>query len=108
MLIVSSLLTRLPLARLVVRVTARVAKMDRTVRNRLAVRRLRQLDDHGLKDIGLTRADVDGALAAPLWQDPSRILADHAGTGAGHVARARALGVRRGVVTAPGISAVNA
>jgi uncharacterized protein YjiS (DUF1127 family) len=108
MLIVSSLLTRLPLDHLVARVVAPVAHVERAIRHRLAVRRLLQLDDHALKDIGLTRSEVSGALAAPVWQDPSRLLAEHAGTGAGHVARAQTLGVRRGVVTTPGVSTVNA
>jgi uncharacterized protein YjiS (DUF1127 family) len=31
-------------------------------------RALHRLDDRGLKDIGLTRADVEGELAKPLWR----------------------------------------
>lgn len=48
----------------------------RALGNRGAVHRLAHLDDRGLKDIGLTRGDVDGALAQPLHVDPSRLLVD--------------------------------
>lgn len=43
----------------------------RAWQNRMAARRLQQFDDRMLADIGLTRADVDGAFSAPLWEDPS-------------------------------------
>lgn len=33
------------------------------------------LDDHMLRDIGLTRSDLHDAAATPLWSDPSHILA---------------------------------
>jgi uncharacterized protein YjiS (DUF1127 family) len=42
--------------------------------NRGDVRLLLEMDEHGLKDIGLTRNDVLGALAQPLVKDPSKIL----------------------------------
>jgi uncharacterized protein YjiS (DUF1127 family) len=44
------------------------------LRNRRETRRLAEFDDRMLSDIGLTRADVEGALAGPLWDDPSRHL----------------------------------
>jgi uncharacterized protein YjiS (DUF1127 family) len=47
-------------------------------RHRREVGRLLALDDHGLRDIGLTRADVLLSLAGPAFADPStrlRILA---------------------------------
>ena len=53
--------------------TVRIAD---ALRNRLAVQRLRDLDDRALKDIGLVRSDVAGALAAPLHVDPSSVLSD--------------------------------
>ena len=40
----------------------------------MIVRTLLEMDDRCLKDIGLTRTDVIGALAEPLATDPSRIL----------------------------------
>jgi uncharacterized protein YjiS (DUF1127 family) len=43
-------------------------------RNRSAVKSLAELDDHALKDIGLTRSDVIGALAEPFYRDPSEVL----------------------------------
>ena len=38
------------------------------------VMRLTDLDDRALKDIGLLRADVEGALLEPLHKDPSKVL----------------------------------
>jgi uncharacterized protein YjiS (DUF1127 family) len=46
----------------------------RGIGNRGDVRRLLEMDDRALKDIGLTRGDVLGALAQPLSKDPSKIL----------------------------------
>lgn len=57
---------------------ALVAKAWTLTRHRRAVRELWRLDDHMLRDIGLTRGDVAAALALPLDKDPStrlRILA---------------------------------
>jgi uncharacterized protein YjiS (DUF1127 family) len=69
----------------------RAGKLVRTLRNRYEVRQLAELDDRSLKDIGLTRSDVQGALAASLLSDPSLILADIAGMehgrAAAHIAR---------------------
>jgi uncharacterized protein YjiS (DUF1127 family) len=44
------------------------------LRNRRQVMRLTDLDDRALKDIGLLRADVEGALLEPLHKDPSKVL----------------------------------
>jgi len=44
------------------------------LRNRREVMRLTDLDDRALKDIGLLRADVEGALLEPLHKDPSKLL----------------------------------
>lgn len=35
---------------------------------------LGEFDDHMLKDIGLTRADLRDASAGPFWQDPTATL----------------------------------
>lgn len=52
------------------------ARVIVALHNRLAVQRLADLDDRALKDIGLVRSEVAGALAAPLHVDPSRLLSD--------------------------------
>jgi uncharacterized protein YjiS (DUF1127 family) len=51
-----------------------IVAFARTLANRGDVRTLLEMDDRCLKDIGLTRGDVIGALAEPLATDPSRIL----------------------------------
>src|SRR5215469_17906276 len=35
---------------------------------------LSSLDDRMLRDIGLTRGDLNDALAEPLWRDPTAVL----------------------------------
>ncbi len=50
--------------RLTVRgVLARLARYDALYRSRMA---LMAIDDHTLRDIGLTRADIDAELSRPL------------------------------------------
>ncbi|MDP3255282.1 DUF1127 domain-containing protein, partial [Bosea sp. (in: a-proteobacteria)] len=44
--------------------------------HRREVMRLGELDERGLKDIGLVRSDLDGALAVSWLSDPSLILAE--------------------------------
>ena len=51
-----------------------VAGVLRALIHRGEVRRLAELDDRALKDIGLTRLDVIGALGEPLHRDPSTVL----------------------------------
>ncbi|MFG1428407.1 DUF1127 domain-containing protein [Roseixanthobacter glucoisosaccharinicivorans] len=46
----------------------------RAMEHRRAVRALGALDEHMLRDIGLTRGDVRDAAAEPLWTDPSVLL----------------------------------
>ena len=43
--------------------------------HRREIKRLCAWDDRMLKDIGLTRSDVVGALSEPLSRDPSAVLA---------------------------------
>jgi uncharacterized protein YjiS (DUF1127 family) len=46
----------------------------RALSNRRAVNQLLTCDDRMLKDIGLTRSEVSGALDVPLFHDPSVLL----------------------------------
>ena len=52
----------------------RVLALVRALRHRGEVRQLAELDDRALKDIGLTRLDVLGALGEPMFKDPSTVL----------------------------------
>jgi|tagenome__1003787_1003787.scaffolds.fasta_scaffold18625116_1 uncharacterized protein YjiS (DUF1127 family) len=51
-----------------------VAGFARTIAHRRRVQSLLELDERALKDIGLLRNDVLGALAQPLFTDPSTVL----------------------------------
>lgn len=57
---------------------AGVAGIAKAIAHRRAVLRLTELDERDLKDIGLMRADVEGALATSWLRDPSALLADRA------------------------------
>jgi len=62
-------------ARLVASTILDAAKATlRAIVNRRSVNTLAAWDDRMLKDIGLTRGDLDGALAQPWHRDPSREL----------------------------------
>lgn len=57
------------------RLGARAARgAARAIAHRGEVRRLAELDDRALRDIGLVRSDVASALAEPLFRDPSTVL----------------------------------
>ena len=55
-------------------IVRRIADLARALHDRQEVRRLVEMDDRALKDIGLLRSDVDGALAEPLFRNPSAVL----------------------------------
>ncbi len=103
MIILSSIMPALMSAASAVRrassaVHARASCVLRAIANRREITQLTHLDEHALKDIGLTRSDVRGALEVSLLDDPSRVLMDIAGAEHGAAARARNLGVRRPMV----------
>lgn len=70
----------------------------RAWRHRREITRLAELDEHHLKDIGLSRTDVTGALAVSLLDDPSRVLCGIAGASHGQAAQAESRGLRQPVV----------
>lgn len=55
-------------------IVRRVLMLVRLVAHRREVRQLLELDERQLRDIGLLRNDVLGAMASPLGTDPSYIL----------------------------------
>lgn len=61
--------------RLATAVAGRSVAFVKAVLHRREVLRLSELDERGLKDIGLVRSDVDGALAVSWYRDPSAVLA---------------------------------
>lgn len=48
--------------------------IGRVVERRQVMADLAHLDDHMLRDLGVTRADVRDAAAAPLFEDPTQLL----------------------------------
>lgn len=56
------------------RVLRTVMGLAKALMGRREVTRLLELDDRMLKDVGLSRSDVAGALAAPWAHDPSILL----------------------------------
>lgn len=66
----------LALAPLISRLSGHVAKGWRAFRNRRQITELTTWTDEQLRDIGLTRGDVQAAMAVPLFSDPSAMLVD--------------------------------
>lgn len=60
--------------RLVQFVILGMAAFVRAITHRREVRKLLDLDERSLRDIGLIRNDVIGALAQPMVKDPSVVL----------------------------------
>ena len=51
-----------------------LARLANALRDRSEVKRLIEMDDRALRDIGLSRSEVDGALAEPFFRSPSAVL----------------------------------
>jgi uncharacterized protein YjiS (DUF1127 family) len=62
------------LAGVVAQAARAVAGFARGIAHRRRIQSLLELDERALKDIGLLRNDVLGALAQPLFTDPSTVL----------------------------------
>jgi uncharacterized protein YjiS (DUF1127 family) len=60
------------------RVVETVEQAVRAARHRREVSGLLELDERSLRDIGLMRSDVAGALAGPISEDPSVWLRNRA------------------------------
>lgn len=65
------LLPARPTAGLIGRIVKLGARLAAARKARRDFESLRGASDHLLSDIGLTRAQVEHALAAPFWSDPS-------------------------------------
>ena len=50
----------------------------RAVRNRRQANALAGLDQRMLKDIGISRADLNDAFSSPFWEDPTSLLRERA------------------------------
>jgi uncharacterized protein YjiS (DUF1127 family) len=66
--------------------------------HRREVMRLSELDERGLKDIGLVSSDIDGALAVSWLSDPSSVLQARSSQQQSAAASRREAGLRRPVV----------
>ncbi len=62
------------LAHVLLTMSAFAVKAARAIEHRRALRQLGQLDDHMLRDIGLTRSDIRDAASEPLWRDGTQVL----------------------------------
>ncbi|AOO80901.1 DUF1127 domain-containing protein [Bosea vaviloviae] len=87
--------------RIAARGFAGVTSLTKAIIHRREVLRLTELDERGLKDIGLVRSDVEGALATSWLDDPSTILAARSGARSGVASARRAEGARQAQVKAP-------
>ncbi len=63
-----------PLTGLVDRIRAANARVRTRRQEREGLRQLLELDDHALRDIGVTRGDVAYAARLPASENPSRAL----------------------------------
>ncbi|MCB8820362.1 DUF1127 domain-containing protein [Microvirga rosea] len=66
--------TSLPGATFLGSIVRAVANIVKALQHRREIVHLAEFDDRMLKDIGLVRSDVEGALAEPLLHNPSWVL----------------------------------
>jgi len=60
---------------LAAQLTGYLRNLALALKNRRDATMLAGMDEHMLRDIGLTRSDLRDAYAEPLWRDPTDILA---------------------------------
>ncbi len=80
-------------------VSAGLTSLVKALIHRRAVMRLSELDERGLKDIGLVRSDVEGALASSWLSDPSSILASRSASRSCVASARREEGLRQANLT---------
>lgn len=73
--------------------------------HRREVLQLGELDERGLKDIGLVRSDVEGALATSWLRDPSAVLSARSAQQQSAAASRREAGLRHAVAQPAGAPA---
>jgi uncharacterized protein YjiS (DUF1127 family) len=56
----------------------RASGIARALRHRREATALSGLDSYMLKDIGITRSDLNDAFSSPLWEDPTALLRERA------------------------------
>jgi uncharacterized protein YjiS (DUF1127 family) len=57
-------------------VVAKVSGLAMAIKNRREINQLASAEPSMLRDLGITTADIDGALSQPLWHDPSARLVE--------------------------------
>ncbi len=85
--------------RVAVRGFTPIVALVKALIHRREVLRLGELDERGLKDIGLVRSDLDGALAVSWLSDPSLILAERSSARSGVAATRRKASLQQPVTT---------
>jgi len=87
--------------RVAVRGFVGVRALARALIHRREILRLTELDERGLKDIGLVRSDIDGALSTSWLNDPSAILAARSSAQNNVASARREKGLRQAMVSRP-------
>lgn len=79
-------------------VFAGVVSLTKAIVHRREILQLTELDERGLKDIGLVRSDVEGALATSWLRDPSAFLASRSSASSSVASARREEGLRQTLV----------
>lgn len=93
--------------RVAVRGFTPIVALVKALIHRREVMRLGELDERGLKDIGLVRSDLDGALSVSWLSDPSAVLAERSSARSGVAATRRETGLQQSVTPLPVARAIS-